>query len=259
MSKYFSIPHDALIGQPPPTQVTPTGDYHFAHSRLRFWAQADQGSRQVVAMLFDPGDEIVYAVDGPWRQQLESCSGGCDGGSGPTPGGGGEVRVAYGGVFQPDPRNYSEVQFTTPGEWVVLDNSVVQMEGYDPDGTDEMTYDLAENSVTLDWLDPVPTSRQFAQVTVFWSVAAVGNDQTYEFGVIFNSNQITSPNGRVILDYERAGDVETLAQHGQGLVQNGDKLQLVVRNVNGTNPLRLYTVNMRITVSAQNDPIINTP
>ena len=82
MSKYFSIPHDNVLGLPVPKTITPTGDYHFSHDKLSFWAQVDQGSRQVVVLVFNPDSDPIYAIDGEWRQQLESCTGGCSSTSG---------------------------------------------------------------------------------------------------------------------------------------------------------------------------------
>ena len=50
---------------------------------------------------------------------------------------------------------------------------------------------------------------------------------------------------------ERGGDIETLVQQGHGTVSNGDVFKLYARNMTGTNPLRLYTVNARLTVTSQ--------
>jgi len=249
MKRFFKIPALAVITP----NVNPEDVYirwDLVRGRNRE-QQVINGQPTAVVVLEGTGQSVVR--DGEWSQQLDSCVGGCNGGILPPPSGNGTVRTAYGGMFQAVPTGYDEINFTTPGEWVVLTNDVVQLVGYEPGGTDEVVYDLVENSMTLDWADPAPTTRQFAQITVFWSVASVGNDQTYEFGVLLNGVDVTPPSGRAVMSYERAGDVETLAQQGQGALNNGDKLQLVVRNVNGTNPLRLYTVNARVTVSALAD------
>jgi len=254
MSKFFAVPNDSLINLPPPTVVTPTGDYHFAYDALLFWGQADQGSRQIVVMSFkDPdgeGTKDYIALDGEWRQQLESCVGGCNGG-GPSPTPGGALRVGYAGLYQPDISEYTEISFPTAGDWVDITSDVLLLESYAAEDVNEMLVDLAANTVRLTWVPPVPASPGFGEITVVWNVASVGNDQTYEFGV--KQNGVVRPPGtRTMLDYERAGDVETLVMQGHGEMSDGDVFQLVVRNVTDTNPLRLYGLNWRTTVTSQN-------
>ena len=251
MNRFFKLPAGMVI-----EPATNTSDLYIRAETVRAWYREDRDidGEMVPVVVIDDGFAVEgsnsgVVRDGSWSSQLDSCVGGCDGGGPTPPPGDGSVRSAFGGIFQPNPTGYTEIQFPVMGEWVVLDNSKLELWPYEPDGTDEFAYDMTENSMTLDWADPPPIGRQFAQITVVWSVAAVGNDQIYEFGLIFNDTQITSPSSRAVLSFERAGDVETLVQQGHGTVQPDTKIQLVVRNVNGMNPLRLYTVNMRATVS----------
>ncbi len=84
MNRYFAIPHALLVTVPPLLPVLPTGDYNFAHDRLRFWAKVQKDNQDSVLMLFEKDDNPVYAIEGPWISQLESCIGGCTGGGPPS-------------------------------------------------------------------------------------------------------------------------------------------------------------------------------
>ena len=243
MKRFFQIPAGSVIL--PEVNATAV---NISHDTVESWYRETRqinGSPTDVVVLWGPNVEV--AIDGPWVDQLDSCIGGCDGGVGPVPGD--QQRLAYGGCYQPVPTGYNEVRFTTTGDWVTLTEDVVILTGYEPDSSDGVDFDPVGNGLILNWPAPVPTGKQTAQVTVVWSVAAVGNDQIYEFGVVVNGSQITPPSGRAVLSYERAGDVETLVQQGIGPINNGDRIQLIVRNVNGTNPLRLYGVNAKVIVT----------
>ena len=249
MNRFYRIPAGAGI-----EPAVNANDVYLKHESVDSWyRETREINGETVPVVVLNGADYSLVRDGSWSAQLDSCVGGCDGGIVPSPGG--KVRVAYGGVYQANPSGFDLVELPNTGDWKVLTSDVVPLNGYEGVSTSQMAYDLTENSITLNWDSPVPAGANLAQFTVVWGVAAVGNDQVYEFGLLVNGNSISPPGGNAVMSYERAGDVETLVQQGQTVFNDGDKIQLMVRNTNGTNPLRLYQVNFRLTVLAQ-EPVL---
>ena len=236
MSKYFSIPHDDLISAPPPTLVTPTGDYHFAHDRLLFWGQADQGSRQVVVLSFEPqGDDTdpstYIALDGSWSSQLDSCVGGCDGGSGPTPSG---VEVLSGGIFQQSTQP-TDFSFAAPGIWYPVDGATLSFQAYPVEATKNCSY--TADSVVVDrsgWV------RVIATITA----RPYGNDQTYALAA--GVNGVAGELTQVRMLNEAGNESESVTIHGSLEVAAGDQISLFAMNVDDVNDLRLFGVNLGV-------------
>ena len=250
MNRFYRIPAGAGI-----EPAVNANDVYIKHESVDAWYRETRDiNGETIPVVVLQGAELSLVRDGSWSAQLDSCVGGCDGGIIPSPAGG--VRVAYGGLYQTDPSGFDMVEFSGIGNWTVLTSDAVALSGYADDGTSQVTYDLAENSITVNWDSPVPVGANLVQFTVVWGVASVGNDQIYEFGLLVNGFGITPPGSNAVMSYERAGDVETLVQQGHTVLNNGDKVQLMVRNTNGTNPLRLYQVNIRLTVLAQ-EPVLS--
>ena len=104
--------------------------------------------------------------------------------------------------------------------------------------------------MTLSWDDPKPANGSYTSAVVVWSVAATGNDQTYAFTWFVDGVQ-ASKQAEVYLINERGGDIETLVQQGHTLFNDGAKVQLAVKNIGGTNDLRIYGLNWRMTSTNQ--------
>ena len=248
MNRFYRIPAGSVV-EPAPNAA----EIYIKHELLRAWYREDReidgGMVPVVVLV---GSEYSVVRDGSWSSQLDSCVGGCDGGIGPSPGSGGSIRTAYGGMIAADPFGFTEISFPAADEWVILDGTKMNLLGYSPDGTDEYSYDLVNNAMELAWNDPVPLNGSYTSAIVVWSVAATGNDQTYAF-TWFVDDQLASKQGEVYLINERGGDIETLVQQGHNKLENGTRIQLAVKNMTGTNLLRLYGLNWRMTSTNQNE------
>jgi len=249
VSIFFKVPAGTVV-EPEPN----INDINVKTEIIRAWyreVREINGEPANVVVLV--GSEYAVVLDGEWSQQLESCTGGCDGGIVPDPPAvGGLIRTAYGGMIAADPFGYTEISFPAVDEWVILDGSKMNLLPYSPDGTDEYSYDLVNNAMELAWTDPVPLNSSYTSAIVVWSVAATGNDQTYAF-TWFVDGQPASRQGEVYLIQERGGDIETLVQQGHNKLANGTRIQLAVKNLTGTNLLRLYGLNWRMTSSNQDE------
>ncbi|MFM1900885.1 MAG: hypothetical protein RLZZ216_1461, partial [Cyanobacteriota bacterium] len=214
----------------------------------RAWGYAQQDRGLVVIIDMQPvGEEFatlefgsIVAADGLWVQQLLNWTTDESGGGGI--GGQGDLRVAAGGfygLFIPP----VQVNFPAAGAWVELNSSVLQLQPYAAAGSSNVTYDVVNNRLRLDWGAPIPQVSSWMQGMAALTVAASSNNQTY--AIAFGVNGTVETDTQVRFIRENPNDSETVTLHGHRQVPNLTELSLFISNQTSTAPVAISNVNFR--------------
>jgi len=243
---YFVVPNDKLITTPRQFSLTPNSDIYLKYADVRAWGKVDQPRGTVVVIDLAPrGTEredfdTFVAFDGEWVQQLLNYSTDETGGGGT--GGTSDLRVAAGGfygLFSPA----VQVNFPAAGTFVELNQSVLSLQPYSAQGSNNVTYDAINNRLRLDWTAPIPTSSSWLQGMAVLTLAATQNNQSY--AVAFGVNGVVEPQFQVQFIRENPGDSETVTLHGHRQVPNMTELSIFVANLTSTSPVEISNVNFR--------------
>jgi len=243
---YFVIPQAAVITTPRQFSLTTNSDIDLKYEDIRAWGLVDQPRGTVVVLDIAPrGTEredyqTFVAFDGQWVQQLLNYSTDETGGGGT--GGAADLRVAAGGfygLFTPA----VQVNFPAVGQFVELDQSVMNLSPYANAGTSNVTYDTTNNRLILDWGSPVPQTDSWLQGMAVLTLAATNNNQTY--ALAFGVDGVVEPQFQVQFIRENPGDSETVTLHGHRQVPNGLALSVFVANLTSTSPVEISNVNFR--------------
>jgi len=244
---YFVVPQGLVITTPRQFSLTSDSDIYLKYEDVRAWGKVDQPRGTVVIIDLAPkGTErqdfdTFIAYDGQWVQQLLNYSTDETGGGGT--GGQGDLRVAAGGfygLFSPS----LSVSFPAANTFVELNQAnLVGLNPYAQAGSSNVTYDIVNNRLRLDWTTPVPTSDSWLQGIAVLTLAATNNNQTY--AVAFGVNGVVEPQFQVQFIRENPGDSETVTLHGHRQVPNGTELSIFIANLTSTSPVEISNVNFR--------------
>ena len=227
MNRFYRIPAGSVV-EPAPNAA----EIYIKHELLRAWYREDREiDGEMVPVVVLVGSEYSVVRDGSWSSQLDSCVGGCDGGSGPTPSG---VEVLSGGIFQQSTQP-TDFSFAAPGIWYPVDGATLSFQAYPVEATKNCSY--TADSVVVDrsgWV------RVIATITA----RPYGNDQTYALAA--GVNGVAGELTQVRMLNEAGNESESVTIHGSLEVAAGDQISLFAMNVDDVNDLRLFGVNLGV-------------
>ena len=242
---FFQIPRASVITVPQRYTLNEYQDVQISFSEVVAWWRVVQSRGTVVFIrlkisddAFGVDDGLFVALDGTWTEALEDSTAPPGGG-----GGGGDIRVAAGGfygLFEPA----LSVSFPAANTFVELNQAnLVGLNPYAQAGSSNVTYDVVNNRLRLDWAAPVPTTDSWLQGMAVLTLAATNNNQTY--AVAFGVNGVVEPQFQVQFIRENPGDSETVTLHGHRQVPNGTELSIFIANLTSTSPVEISNVNFR--------------